>query len=115
MDKSSNFFTFHELINTQTGLDNIPTQMSHVENLVCLADLLNELRYELQAPIYVNSAFRTPQVNVAVGGATRSLHLSGRAADIRAKNMERLTEIVLSIQDRLTEVIIYPTFIHIAI
>ena len=113
--KSTNYFSFHELITTDTGLDNIPSEMVHVENLCALADLLNEIRYELDAPLYVNSAFRTHEVNSCVGGAPRSLHCSGRAADIHTKDMAKLTEILLGIQDRLSEFIVYDTFIHIAL
>lgn len=36
----SKYFTFLELIKTDTGLNNVPIQMEHVENLICLCDLL---------------------------------------------------------------------------
>ena len=113
--KDTNYFSFHELIHTDTELPNIPKDMYHIENLCCLADLLNEIRYELKAPIYVNSAYRTAEVNAAVGGAARSLHLKGRAADITTKNLNALKDVLDGIQDRLTEYIIYDTFIHIAL
>ena len=115
MNKGTNYFSFHELITTDTGLPNIPKEIHHVENLISLCDLLNKIRYALGSPIYVNSAFRTKEVNAKVGGAARSLHLSGRAADIRAKNLEDLKDVIDGIQERLTEYIIYPTFIHIAL
>lgn len=113
--KGTNFFSFRELTHTDTGIDNIPHDMCHVENLCALADLLNEIRYEIQEPIYVNSAFRTPEVNSAVGGVPRSLHCQGRAADIRCKNLDKLKVVIDGIQDQLSEYIVYPTFIHIAL
>lgn len=124
MCKDNRFFTFSELTHTDCDLPNLPTKMEHVENLCCLADLLNEIRHEYAHPIIVNSAFRTPAVNSRVGGSSRSLHLQGRAADIRPNyypsqdyqvNLQSLIDVVTSIQDRLTEFIIYPTFIHIAL
>lgn len=48
-----------------------------------LLDALEELREELGGrPIFVTSGVRCPERNEIVGGAPRSQHLSGRAADI---------------------------------
>ena len=47
-----------------------------------LLDLLEHLRAHFGASIKVNSGFRCEQRNRAVGGATRSKHLHGMAADI---------------------------------
>ena len=56
-----------------------------------LANLTNLCRYVLEPlrkcfgqPIYVNSGYRCPKLNRAVGGAVKSYHLYGRAADIVA-------------------------------
>jgi len=43
-----------------------------------------EMRNEVgEYPIIINSGFRSPEVNKAVGGATLSNHLTGCAVDIR--------------------------------
>ena len=49
-----------------------------------LADNLQALRTLLGVPIMVNSGYRSPYWNSKVGGAARSFHLKGMAADIVA-------------------------------
>lgn len=114
-----NHFKFHELVKTDTKLDNSVDTDSHLANLACLWNTLNLIREELGRPVIINSAFRTPDVNKAVGGAKRSLHMQGRAADITCEPMyfEQLWKIVCSYDKSygLSEKILYDTFIHIAI
>lgn len=116
-----NHFKFQELVVTTSGLDNTISSSAHLGNLANLWDNLNFLREKFGKPIYINSAYRTPSVNKHVGGAKRSLHLQGRAADIRPKDLqdlEQLWSIVCSYDKEygcLSEKIKYPTFIHIAI
>ena len=72
----------------------------------------------------ITSGFRCRQLNRAVGGAARSLHLSGRAADIRAARREdnaRLYDLVGKLRLPHAELIRerprggVPTWIHLAI
>lgn len=114
---NDNYFKFQELVKTQTGLPNYPTSDSHLGNLACLWDFLNSVRQELGHPIVINSAYRTPAVNKQVGGAKRSLHMQGRAADICCAplHMEELWTILEKQKDNLSELIKYSTFYHIAL
>ena len=41
-----------------------------------------------EEPIRLNSGYRSPQLNRAIGGAANSNHLTGCAVDIRVENME---------------------------
>ncbi len=50
-------------------------------------EMRNEPRGEV--PIVINSGYRSPQVNKAVGGAPGSNHLTGCAVDIRCKGIEQ--------------------------
>lgn len=122
----SKYFTFLELIKTDTGLNNIPVQMDHVENLVLLSQVLDEIRELYGAPIVVTSAYRDVQVNMAVDGVKNSLHRLGRAADIRPNiypsneyyyNFQQLLDVVKQFEDELDEIIVDPKsrYIHIAI
>ena len=43
-----------------------------------------------EEPIRINSGYRSPQLNRAIGGAANSNHLTGCAVDIRVENMEQL-------------------------
>ena len=43
-----------------------------------------------EEPIRLNSGYRSPQLNRAIGGVSNSNHLTGCAADIRVEDMEQL-------------------------
>ena len=47
-------------------------------------------RDDKEEPIVINSGYRSPAVNKAVGGVATSNHLTGCAADIRVTGMEQL-------------------------
>jgi len=57
-----------------------PDEVRH--NLVKLASQLQTLRNHLGRRIHINSGYRSPQHNRAVGGADESQHVLGKAADI---------------------------------
>lgn len=60
----------------------IPTNKTIVENILKIAEVMEEVReYFGNRPIVVNSWYRDPVTNRKVGGATRSRHLSGDAVD----------------------------------
>lgn len=75
-------FTIEELTRTSTGLPNVPSP----EAVNALRGLCTEVLEPLRAlvgPLRVTSGYRTPAVNMAVGGAATSEHLKGEAADIQ--------------------------------
>ena len=47
-----------------------------------LIDKLEKLRKRVGQPLVINSGYRTPERNEAIGGADGSLHKAGKAADI---------------------------------
>ena len=81
-------FTLEELTHTDhREFDNIPND-KELENIKRLAEFLEELKIVLGGkPIMVNSAFRSKQVNDAVGSKDTSQHRIGCAADIRVPAM----------------------------
>ena len=84
MTQLTEHFTLEELTHTDhREFDNTPNETERA-NLVRLAGLLELVKVELGGkPIMVNSAFRSKQVNDAVGSKDSSQHRVGCAADIR--------------------------------
>ena len=87
MNLSSNF-TLEELTHTDhREFDNTPND-EEMANLVRLANFLEDVKVVLGGkPIIVNSAFRSSEVNRAVGSSDKSQHRHGCAADIRVPGM----------------------------
>lgn len=81
-------FTLEELTHTDhRKYDNTPNEQE-LENLKRLANFLEQVKTVLGGkPIMVNSAFRSKQVNDAVGSKDSSQHRVGCAADIRVPSM----------------------------
>jgi hypothetical protein len=81
-------FTFDELTHTDhREFDNTPNEQE-LANLTRLAAFLEQVKATLGGkPIMVNSAFRSKQVNDAVGSKDTSQHRIGCAADIRVPGM----------------------------
>ena len=108
------YFTIAELTHSTTaqlrGIDNTPSQQV-INNLTALVDnVLDPLREAWGAPIHVNSGYRCPALNKAVGGVPASQHMAGEAADItagsRAKNQrlyKLLRELNLPIDQAINE------------
>lgn len=83
-------FTIKELTASVTAqrldIDNTPTAEAVANLQQLVANVLDPLRETYGRPIYVNSGYRCPALNRAVGGVPSSQHLTGEAADITAGN-----------------------------
>lgn len=79
-------FTRRELTRSETalrmGLVNEPNAAQWAWLEILARDLLEPVRRILGVPLHVNSGFRSPAVNAAVGGRMMSVHQYGRAADV---------------------------------
>tara|TARA_R110002012_G_scaffold88016_2_gene217226 strand:+ start:193 stop:651 length:459 start_codon:yes stop_codon:yes gene_type:complete len=63
-------------------IDNTPTK-EHKENMIKLAEEIFEpLRSYAGGPIKINSFYRSPKLNKAIGGSSKSQHCNGQAIDI---------------------------------
>jgi hypothetical protein len=85
MNLSPNF-SLHELTKSETALrldlDNTPDEQA-TENLRLLCEkVLQPVRDHFGKGVKVNSAYRSPESNAAVGGSKTSDHCKGMAADI---------------------------------
>lgn len=84
--KLSQHFTLEEMTKSQTGarkgIDNTaPPEV--VQNLKLLCEnVLEKIRIHFGKPLTVNSGYRGPKLNKAIGGAKNSQHMTGQAADI---------------------------------
>lgn len=74
-------FTLEELTTTQQRMDNTPDKEALDNMTESLAPLLERVRTLLGYPLHINSGYRSPAVNKAVGGSVKSAHMSGFAAD----------------------------------
>lgn len=78
----------HSDVALRRGYDNTPNA-GELANLARLAgSLLEPARALLGVPMQVNSGFRCPSVNAAVGGAQNSAHMDGRACDFVPVGMD---------------------------
>ena len=94
------------------------------ENVKALVEnVLDPLREKYGKPIKVNSGYRCPKHNLAVGGATQSQHMKGEAADIAPAGLQvtayglqelgKLVEIIKQ-NGKWDQMIVYPTFVHVS-
>lgn len=76
--KNHKYFTLAELCNStvasQRGIDNTPTDPVILANLDYIMDQLDTIREGYGKPIIINSGYRCPALNKAVGGVADSYH-----------------------------------------
>jgi N-acetylmuramoyl-L-alanine amidase len=84
-----------------------------------LMDNLEVLRAELgHAPIHVNSGYRTPSYNKKIGGAKRSKHVCGMAADFTVEGhdlqyiFDTIEALIAAGRMRQGGLSLYKTFVH---
>lgn len=109
----SEHFTLEEMILSQTaareGIDNTPSP-AIVENLRRLAAVLEEVRALLGGTaVLVSSGYRSSALNKAIGGAQKSAHMSGLAADFTAPRFGTVIEVARRIA---ASSIVYDQLIH---
>ncbi len=80
------YFSIKELTRSSTarrlGIDNTPPASAIIALHQLVDHVLDPLREAWGGPIRVNSGYRCPQLNKAVGGTPGSQHQRGEAADI---------------------------------
>lgn len=86
------WFSIKELCHSDTAvarkIDNNPSRVV-VENLEALVlNVLDPLREAYGKPIRVNSGYRSRRLNLVIGGAKNSQHMTGEAVDITVKSKD---------------------------
>tara|TARA_E500000318_G_scaffold29052_4_gene29067 strand:+ start:8635 stop:9090 length:456 start_codon:yes stop_codon:yes gene_type:complete len=82
----SNNFTLSEIIKSNTAarlnIKNAPNK-EHLKNMqVLIRDLIQPMRDAL-GPIRISSGYRSPALNRAIGGSSKSQHCKGQALDLQ--------------------------------
>lgn len=94
MTQLTEHFTLAEMIVSPTakrlGIPNTPTA-EHIENMrYCCEKILEPVRAKF-GPVTINSSYRAPLVNKAVGGSATSQHVNGQAIDFEVKGVDNKT------------------------
>lgn len=85
--KISEFLSYEEAIKSNTaelrGIDNTPTP-EHLLNMKHVAqNVFDPVRRHVGGPLYASSFYRSPKLNSAIGGSSKtSQHMKGEAIDI---------------------------------
>lgn len=80
-DFKLNDFIYSATANAK-GINNMPDKQS-LKNITGIAKVVQMIQDELGMKLHVNSCYRGPALNAAIGGAKKSDHVFGAAADIK--------------------------------
>ncbi len=85
------------------------------DNIKALVDnLLQPLRDVWGGPIFINSGYRCPELNKAVGGVPTSQHTKGQAADCGCTDPLALARLVKRMGLVYDQMGVYPSFVHLS-
>lgn len=85
------------------------------DNIKALVEnLLQPLRDVWGGPLFINSGYRCPELNKAVGGVPTSQHAKGQAADVGVTDPYALAKVVKSMKVEFDQMILYPDFLHLS-
>ena len=86
MSKLSKHISMREATESYTakrlGINNIPSGYQLTNMTGVAENIFEPLREWVGGPIKINSFFRSPELNKAIGGSSKSQHCEGRAIDI---------------------------------
>lgn len=84
-------------------------------------EVLQPLRDAWDEPLAINSGYRCPEVNKAVGGVPTSQHTKGEAADVcpfgrnghgDIETVRQLAQKAVELDLPFDQMILYPSFVH---
>ena len=120
------YFSVEELCESATAkkhrIKNIPNEYEKENLKFLIENLLDPVREYLKKPVYINSGFRSKELNEKVGGSETSNHNFGYAADCEVKgNNIEIARAVLLLGLDFDELIVEkgsvsnPNWIHLAL
>ena len=119
MGTISKNFSFSEFERSETaerkGIVNVIATARVRDSIQALViNVLQPLRTALGVEMPVNSGYRCPELNEAVGGVPTSQHLTGEAADIATAMPIRMARKAVELGLPYDQIGLYPTFVHIS-
>ena len=125
MGTVSKNFDYKEFEKTDVPGMQVKNTIASVEvrdNIKALVDkVIQPLRDAWGKPLAINSGYRCPEVNQAVGGVPTSQHTKGEAADVCPfgrnghGDIEVVRKLAITARDLglpFDQMILYPTFVH---
>ena len=118
MSSNSNRLTKNFTLDEFQSSDGAIMPAEVLKNIKQLAENLQVLRDYVKKPIKINSGYRSPAWNKAVGGVSNSQHIQGKASDIVISGMSP-SEVIKTIESLIASgkmmqggLGIYPNFVH---
>ena len=115
-------FTMEEFTRSETaeklGIRNEPDSRAKLAIVNLCAKLLQPLRDIYGNPIRINSGYRCPELNKAVGGVPNSMHQNGEASDLSIDGKAReLLELIEENHLPFDQAILYrkQNFLHVSL
>lgn len=117
--KLSENFELEEFTKSDTAIrieianDPTPEAVRAIEHLV--TNLLQPLRGQYGKRMVINSGYRCPTLNKAVGGVQTSQHTKGEAADVACEHPTYLVECLKKSGFDFDQCIQYSSFVHLSL
>lgn len=116
-NRLSKNFDWKEFTKSDTAvrrhIQNEVTTFEVRDNIKALVDnILQPLRDSWGGPLFINSGYRCPELNAAVGGVPTSQHVKGEAADVGCTDPYALAKLAVKMKLDFDQMIVYPSFVH---
>jgi zinc D-Ala-D-Ala carboxypeptidase len=93
--KISKYLTLGECVKSQSaeraGIKNIPDENQLANMKYTATHVFDKVREYVGGPLLASSFFRCPELNLLIGGASKSQHMTGEAIDIDADHYKNGT------------------------
>lgn len=118
-DRITRSFRYSEFTKSDTAsrlhINNAIKDWDVRDNIKALVeDILQPLRDAWGGPLFINSGYRCPELNKAVGGVATSQHTKGQACDVACTDPYALAKLVKRMRLDVDQVILYPSFLHVS-
>ena len=118
-DRITQSFKFSEFTKSDTAsrlhINNAIRDWDVRDNIKALVeDILQPLRDAWGGPLFINSGYRCPELNKAVGGVATSQHTKGQACDVACTDPVALARLAKRMRLDYDQMGVYQSFIHLS-